>query len=63
MCSKYISNMQIKRNQVLLVVLVALAVYGYTQYERYEKKNGVKEAAKKKKLSQKELNAVLKFIR
>lgn len=55
--------MKIKRNQVLLVLLVALAVYGYTQYERYEKKNGVKKAAKKKKLSQKELNAVLKFIR
>lgn len=55
--------MQIKRNQILLVLFIALAVYGYTQYERYEKKNGVKKVAKKKKLSQKELNAVLKFIR
>ena len=57
------------KNRTKVIIGFALAVALYVMYfrresydEKKEKKN-VKEAAKDKKMSQKELDAVLKFIR
>lgn len=55
-------NNKAKRT-LALVAVVALAVWLMRQRSAYEEKKDVKEVAKKKKLSQEELNAVLKFIR
>lgn len=57
-------NMRIRRNHVLFLLVILGAVYAWNKYESYEsKKKSMKETAKKKKMSQEELNAVLKFIR
>jgi hypothetical protein len=56
--------MRIKRNHVLILLVVLGAAYAWNKYESYEdKEKSTKEAAEKKDMSQAELNAVLKFIR
>jgi hypothetical protein len=56
--------MRIRRNHVLILLALLGAAYVLKAYESYKtKEESTKEVAKKKKMSQEELEAVLKFIR
>jgi hypothetical protein len=56
--------MRIRRNHVLILLALLGAAYAWKSYESYKsKEESTKEVAKKKKMSQEELDAVLKFIR
>lgn len=53
-----------RKRTIAVVAVVALALWLMRKRSAYdEKKEEVKDVAKEKKMSQKELNAVLKFIR
>lgn len=55
-------NNRTKRT-IAVVAVIALALWLMRKRSAYEQEEEVKDAAKEKEMSQKELNAVLKFIR
>ena len=58
--------MKFTRTQILIIAIVIGGIYVMYKRERYEnekEKENVQDVASQKKLSQKELDAVLKFIK
>ena len=53
------------RTRVIVAVGIVVALYLWYKREQYEseKENEIRDAAKEKKLSQEELDAVIKFIK
>jgi len=59
------STMKNTRTRVIVAVGIVVALYLWYRREQYEseKEDEIKDAAKDKKLSQEELDAVIKFIK